>query len=545
MDSQANILDTFRRAKIPSRLVEDFCPVTESLDWRLSEQFWMTAGTRGFIADTVPYSSTSGGALSQDAAALLLANCQENRPVGPVVVLELCAGTGLFARLFLEAFRRLCAEAGERFDEELVYYVTDRSPVTVAQWKEFGVFDGTRAVPARGDARRPLHYETGDGPAVLSRIRAVFCNYGLDSLPAAIVRRGKNGPEELCVRTHLTADEARLRRHNSPSLEELREQAGRLEASVAGLSSLFEIEAAFLPCEHRYTMLDEALRLFGDLPRVILNHGAMECLRELVPVLDLNGFMVFSDYGVVDSDAPVSHSNAQQFGESRAIGLHFPLMEHFVASLGAELEVPDSSDRASLHSRLLVRGPVPKTRAVFANAFGAANWKEARAHIQAGAKEEAKQVYEAALEKYPRDWSLLGEAAEFLVRQAADFEGGLELAKAALALNPWYSTWLWNVYGDAHFGLQRHGEAVEAYRLAEALSPQDVRTQLNLSFGYAAMGDTEAALVAIARGFAHDAGGVYRERLREKQQLILGTLRLLGTDAEQERERSRKRLNAC
>ena len=55
----------------------------------------------------------------------------------------------------------------------------------------------------------------------------------------------------------------------------------------------------------------------------------------------------------------------------------------------------------------------------------------------------------------------------------------------------------------------------------------------------------EAALVAIARGFAHDAGGVYRERLREKQQLILGTLRLLGTDAEEERERSRKRLNAC
>ena len=208
MDSQANILETLRRAKIPSRLVEDFCPVTESLDWRLSEQFWITAGTRGFIEDTVPYASTSGGALSQDAAALLLANCQENPPVGPVVVLELCAGTGLFARLFLEAFRRLCAEAGEPFDENLVYYVTDRSPATVRQWKEFGVFDGTGTIPARGDARRPLHWETSDGLVALSRIRAVFCNYGLDSLPAAIVRQGKGGPEELCVRTHLTADEA-------------------------------------------------------------------------------------------------------------------------------------------------------------------------------------------------------------------------------------------------------------------------------------------------------------------------------------------------
>ena len=545
MDSQANILETLRRAKIPSRLVEEFCPVTESLDWRLSGQFWMTAGTRGFIEDTVPYASTSGGALSQDAAALLLANCQENPPVGPVVVLELCAGTGLFARLFLEAFRRLCAEAGEPFDENLVYYVTDRSPATVSQWKEFGVFDGTGAIPARGDARRPLHWETSDGPVTLSRIRAVFCNYGLDSLPAAIVRRGKGGPEKLCVRTHLTADEARLRRHNSPSLQDVQEMAGRLDASLFGLRSLFEIEAAFLPCKREYTMLDETLGLYGDLPRVILNHGAMECLQALVPALDPDGFMLFSDYGVRGSDAPASHSNPQEFGDSRAIGLHFPLMANFVSSLGADLEAPEPGETASLHSRMLVRAGVPKTRAVFAKSFGAPRWREARVHIQAGAKEDAKRVYESALEKYPRDWSLLGEVAEFLVRHAADFEGGLELAKAALALNPWYSTWLWNVYGDAHFGLQRYVEAVEAYRLAEALSPRDVRTQLNLSYGCAALGDTEAALAAIARGFSHDEDGVYQERLRDKQQQILGALALLRGDAEKGRERTRVRLNAC
>jgi len=545
MDSPPNLLETLRRATIPSRLLEDFRPVAESLEWRLSEQFWMTAGTRGFIDESVPYSSTSGGALSQDAAALLLANCRENPPAGPLVVLELCAGTGLFARLFLESFQRLCADEGETFHEQLIYYVTDRSPATVAQWKELGLFEGMRAVPGCGDARRPLLWETDGGPMELANIRAVFCNYGLDSLPAAILRRGANGPEEFCVRTHLTADQARLRRAYAPDLDELRNMAGRLDAGLLDLVSLFEFEAAFLPCERNYTMRDEALRLYGDALRVILNYGAMECLRELVPALDPGGFMVFSDYGVVDASAPAAHSNAQQFGESRSIGLHFPLLADFASALGAELVQPDLSVPGNLHSRLLIRGAIPATRAQFAANFGTADWTRARALIQTGSTEEAKVVYEAALEKYPKDWSLLGEVAEFLVRQAANFPGGLELAKAALVLNPWYSTWLWNVYGDAHFGLQQHSEAVGAYKIAEELSPRDVRTQLNLSYGYAAVGDSEAALVAIAKGLAHDGGGEYRERLREKQQQILGTLRTLRTDADQARERRRKRLNAC
>ena len=321
--------------------------------------------------------------------------------------------------------------------------------------------------------------------------------------------------------------------------------AGRLDAGLLELVSLFEVEAAFLPCKRNYPMLDEALRLYGDVPRVILNYGAMECVGQLVPVLDPGGFMVFCDFGVVGSDAPAAHSNAQQFGEARAIGVHFPLMADFASALGAELVQPDLSVPGNLHSRLLIRGAIPATRAQFAANFGTADWTRARALIQMGSTEEAKVVYEAALEKYPKDWSLLGEVAEFLVRQASNFPGGLELAKAALVLNPWYSTWLWNVYGDAHFGLQQHSEAVAAYKIAEELSPRDVRTQLNLSYGYAVLGDTEAALVAIAKGFAHDGGGEYRERLREKQQQILGTLRTLRTDADQARERRRKRLNAC
>lgn len=549
MDFPPNPLDTLRRVTMPTRLLEDFRPVAESLEWRLSEMYWMTAGTRGFMEESIPYSATSGGALSQDAAEILLANCREDPPAGPLVALELCAGSGLFARLFLDAFRRLCVEAGERFHEQLIYYVTDRSPATVAQWKELGVFGGMGAVAGCGDARRPLHWETECGAVELSNLRAVFCNYGLDSLPAAILRRGETGPEELCVRTHLTSDEARVRQFGAPGLEELRERAARLDTGLLAMAGLFEIEAAFLPCKQDYPMRDEALRLFGDSPRTILNYGAIACLRELVPALHPNGFVLVNDYGVLGADAPVAHSNAQRFGQSTAIGLHFPLLAHCAAGLGAELVAPEFDEGSNLHSRLLVRGAAPRTRAAFFERFGAADWKTAReraqGHIRSGALDAAKNVYESALARYPRDWSLLGEVAEFLIRQASDFEAGLEMAKAALALNPWYSTWLWNVYGDAHYGLQKYAEALAAYKIAEEMSPRDVRTQVNLSYAYTAMGNAEDALVAIARGFAHDASGEYRERLREKQQQILAAIRARHAEAEKATERRAQRLNAC
>jgi len=542
MDSQPNLLETLRRAKLPSRIIEDYKPVTESLEWRISEQYWRTAGIRGFIDESVPFSSTSGGALSQDAANLLFVNCQENPPTGVMVVLELCAGSGLFARLFLETFQRLCMQSGQRFDQQLVYYVTDGSPATVAHWKEIQLFDGTRAVPARGDARRPLVWETADGPVQLINIRAVFCNYGFDSLPAAILRRG---PEEFCIRTHLTSDEERLRRAHAPALEEIRALAENLDPNLFSLTNLFEVEAAFLPCDRNYTFRDEALEAFGDSPRVVLNHGAMDCITQLLPALDPAGFIAFSDFGIVDSNAPVSYSNALKFGSSTAIGLHFPVLARFATSIGAELITAQEREGNNLHYRLLVKNPIPQTSDQFVKCYGAADWSGAQPHIQAGAIAEAKRVYESALEKYPNDWSLLGEVAEFLVRQVFDYEAGLQMAKAALAVNPWYSTWLWNVYGDSLYGLQRHSDAVAAYKIAEEMSPRDVRTQVNLSYGYFVVGDHEAALTAIAKGFAHDSRGEYRDRLREKQQQILASLRALQTDGEQASNKRRQRLNAC
>ncbi|HEU0123911.1 MAG TPA: hypothetical protein VFQ91_25490 [Bryobacteraceae bacterium] len=546
-DDSPDPVETLRRATIPSRLIEDFRPLAESLEWRLSEAYWLETGTKAFIEQSVPYSATSGGTLAQDAAALLLANCRDDPPSGPFAVLELCAGSGLFARLLVDSFRRQCIEAGETFHEQMTFLATDRSPATLAQWSEFGVWDGVNVTPALGDARRPLDWLTPDGPVRLHNIRAVFCNYGLDSLPAAIVRRGESGPEELCLRSHYTADEARRRRYGSPSIEELQQRAERADPGLLHLGDLFEVEATFLP-SRPFPLLDEALAIYGSAPRVIWNYGAMECLAAILPALHRSGFFLVNDYGIVDGAEPVTHSTPQRFGSSKALGLHFPILGRFVETLGAEWLEPDTFAGGNLHPRLIVRSAAPRTRAVFSERLGHSPWAQAgvraQSHVRAGALEEARAVYMTALSHCRRDWALLGETAEFLIRQADDPEAGLELAKSALALNPWYSTWLWNVYGDAYYALQRYPEALAAYKIAEEKSPRDVRTQVNLSYAYAALENNEDALVAIGRGFAHDTSGDFRDRLRDKQQQILGAIRARAVDSASVRERWAKRMNA-
>jgi tetratricopeptide (TPR) repeat protein len=145
----------------------------------------------------------------------------------------------------------------------------------------------------------------------------------------------------------------------------------------------------------------------------------------------------------------------------------------------------------------------------------------ARQHIEGGRFEQAREAYEKSLSARPRDWALLGEIAEFLIRHVADYESGRKIAEAALAVNPWYSVWLWNVLGDAVYALERYAEAHEIYLKAEIMEPNDVRTALNLSYSYWELGRPDRALELVARGLAHDGAGLYRDRLLEKQQQIL------------------------
>ena len=533
-----NPLETLRSVTVAPRVIEGFRPLAQSLEWGLSDLYWNTQGLSGFVSNEVPYLVNNSGSLSASAAEVLYANCVEAPGSGAIRVLELGSGSGLFARYLLDEFQRLCQSRGADFFDRLQYYVSDRSRRTVEQWSERELFarDAGRAIPCICDALDPAAAQTLDGQAIaLSGLRAIFANYVLDSLPAAILRKGENGPEQLCVRTHLTGDQQRIRQYTTLDLDALRALAASPDpverAQLIPLMPLFEFEPQFQPCLPLADWASQALNFGQNLDRILVNYGACQCIERCLALLETSGFVLINDYGAIQFDQIAGQASSQRFGSSTAVGLNFPLIEHHFTAQRIDVIRPDGDEHLPVHPRLIPKPGLGQTRQAFLAAFDGnqrrindAPVERARKHIEAGRMDQAKEEYQAALRLRPRDWHLIGEVAEFVIRQLAAYEAGLQLARSAVALNPWHGVWLWNVLGDVLFVLDRSTEAHEAYLYAQKMEPGDVRTCLNLGYTYAQAGRYQEALQALATGLANDRNALFRERLIEKQQHILAQI---------------------
>jgi tetratricopeptide (TPR) repeat protein len=531
------------RLEVPGVLLEDYRPLGECLEWRLAEAHWDAAGLLPFVENTVPFLINNNGRLSADAAALLFAHCLESEALpARIAVLEVGAGSGLFARYFLDCFRELCEEHGTDFYARLTYVITDRSHRTIEQWCERGLFE------AHGEHAIAIPFDPSGGaslPPVPGRLRGVICNYVLDVLPSAVVRRGMNGPEELCVRTHLAADPTLLAQHAARTPGEWAALASNGNAAelltLAPLQPWFEFDVAFRPARAAsIPFLEEALASVDGSAKVLLNHAALQAIMRFLDASGPDGFVLINDYGPVQSDQVEGFCSLQRFGPSVAFGVNFALLENFCAGRNISITQPDDAQRG-IHTRLLSRGELPKTRTAVLQTFSAEKrafyesaTEAARAHVAAGRPHEALAAYREAVTRDPRNWYLLGEAGEFLSLQLRSFEAAIDLLRAAVAMNPCYSSWLWNALGDALYCLNRYEHAHEAYLQASRIEPCDSRTNLNLAYTLAQFGKLPEALDAISRGLAGDVRESYRARLLDKQQQILGLISNRG-QTEQER----------
>jgi hypothetical protein len=537
------------KVRSSNRCLQEFVPLWESLEWELSVHHWNRAGLLPFIEDDVPFLINNSGRLSEHAASLLFAHCEGNPPGGPIEILELGAGTGLFARYFLDAFEAICEQEHRDYYQRLVYYVSDQSPRTVEQWRERGQFEDHGPDRVRigcVDALEPSRFRTpGEQPIGLRNLQGIFCNYILDVLPATVIRKGANGVEELRIRTHLTEDDALLAQYTRQSPKEVAELArsgdGQKRAELSPLISLLEFETSFVPLSETVSYCREALAHAGGNDRIVLNHGALRCLDACRAVLEDGGFVLINDYGPVSDDQLEGHSASQRFGPTSALGLNFLLLERHFSANGIVVEKPCNDADRPIHARLWMPQPRESTIQAFHNRFGPDGYDffeqpldEARRHVEGGRKNEALDCYRIALTRSPTDWQVAGEIAEFVGLHLRDYSAGRTLVCAAIDRNPWYSPWLWNVLGDLLFLDGSFADAHQAYLQALRIHPRDARGNLNIAFTYFEFGDYQKALEAVAVSLAADVRGIYRANLLEKQQQILGALsgRFLG---EQER----------
>jgi tetratricopeptide (TPR) repeat protein len=531
------------QAQADRRVIQDFCPLADSIEWNLGQRYLHERGSGAFLGDAspVPYVVNNDGTLSRHAAHVTFAAVQAAEQAGTlerdIFVLELGIGVGLFARLFLDTFRDLCDQHKKNYYDRLTYIAGDRSVPMLRDACRHGVFANHpgRYLLRLIDALQPeeaLLQDValrGQGPQPL---RAVFLNYLLDCLPAAVLDVQENEVKQLCVRTCL-ARAADLEELTPLTLPQLAQRAGSAEPQDQ--RDLLEAYGLFAS-EYDYRPVDPATIPYGDFAlqfartvsrRVLHNWGALRCLERLLALLRPDGFILVNDYGQTVT-AVLEDYEHQRFSHATFTGINFPLLHaYFGEGKRCQYREPPGESE-SIHSRLLAPEPAFETTLCFSERFGkpAADHaheplQQARGWAQVGRFEAAATHYAQALERQPGNWVLLNEVAMFLTFSLRNAKAGIDMAKLALRLNPTCSSELWNTLGDALYEFGRTEESRGAYLQALQVSPADVRARYNLAWVHGRQKDYGAALTRLAEALALDQSGEYRERILQKQNEVL------------------------
>jgi tetratricopeptide (TPR) repeat protein len=541
-------VNTLTKVRTGRPVVQDYCPLAQSLEWRMGQSYLQQRGNKAFTSDPspVPFGVTNDGTLSAGAAAVFYANVAAADRAGTLeptlFVLELGIGVGLFARFFLDAFRSLCERHGTDYYDRLCYVAGDYSEKMLLDAGRHGIFGGHpgRYVFRVVDALCP-EKTLGDDPVLaeggVRPFRAVFLNYLLDCLPAAVLKIEGQEFRELWVRSCL-ARGADLRAYTDLTLDDLVRIAQGTDAQSS--KELREVYG-LLSAEYEYRPVNPADLPYGDTAvrfarataarLVVHNHGAIQALERLRGLVRDTGFILINDYGSMRAEGADEFQH-QRYSHSTFVGINFPLLKaHFTQVAENSWVEPSEDESIRIHARLLGRQLTPETAACFQSEFGptarkeereAAEW--ARQCLKSGRLEAALSGYQRALERQPYNWALMNEVAHFLTFTLRDAAAGLDMAGAALACNPSCSADLWNLHGDCLFELGRVEEALRAFRRALEINPQDARAHFNLAFVHARRREYPEALRRIAEALLEDRAGTYRERLLQIQADVLAQL---------------------
>ena len=536
------------QAQSSREMVQDFVPLAESLEWDLGQQYLRERGNKAFIADAspVPFVINNDGTLSRNVAEVFFASLVEAEKSAPleeeIYVLELGIGVGLFARYFLDAMRDLCRAHNKDYYDRLCYIAADRSRRMLLDVLRHGVFANhpgryrVRQVDAMEPARLldDLMFRGKPGRP----IRAVFLNYLLDCLPAAVLELEGENVKYLCVRT-CVARNVNLEHFTDMRLDALRLRAQKddplAKQELLEVYGLFASEYVYRPVDintlpHGAFALAYGRRLSK---RLLHSYGAIQSLDKLLGMVPDSGLILINDYGQTQAtrDEEIEH---QRFSLATFVGVNFPLLKAYFGQPGSPYQfVEPSGEERGIHSRLLGRRLGPETQTRFFERFGSAAqdrllapMQHAREAIKTGRFEVAASLYHEALCLQRGNWVLLNEISMFLTFSMRDPKAGIDMAKLALALNPTCSAELWNTLGDGLYEFGRTAEARSAYEKGLAVNASDVRARYNLAWVHTRERAYPAALTAIAEALALDKTGEFRERLLQKQQEVLSRLTL-------------------
>jgi tetratricopeptide (TPR) repeat protein len=511
-------------------LLQDFVPLSECLDWKLGHVYWHQAGAKAFISDRVPTRVISDGNLSAGAAevfftAMLAAETRGDLD-GEIRVLEVGAGSGLFARYFLDEFLAICRDYKKDYYGRLCYLVTDNSQ---------RMLDDIASHRVLGDHNGHYRLELSDAGAAGLGLQSsgpyhwIFFNYVLDTLPASILRIDGEDLCQLEIRTSLSRGIASLDAGLPPFEEAQRKVAA---GDYEGLGELYP----YLSLNHRFEPINPETvpylrELLESTPQgkrlVVHNYRAVACLEQAVSLLHPFGCIQVADYNPPEYDDALDLPyRTEHYGGSIAIGLNFNLLER--AARGGDIHwIEPDGGNGMIEIRLLSRCPAETATSCFQRRFGsdAFAWRlepaaKARKLASEGNPEAAIHWFREALKRQPRNWHLLWEAGTFLLDSLKDPAAALALASEALAINP-IDPPIHLLRARCYLKQGLLTEAADAARKALELDPANVEALLVIVSALRMGARYAEALTMIAAALSLDGGGHCKDALVGEQQRIL------------------------
>jgi tetratricopeptide (TPR) repeat protein len=488
------------RGGIPDHPVEDFGPVWNSARLRIARASWQTADASTFVNFAVPYVSTSSGVLSGDMVEILLAA----RPDGPLRVLELGSGSGVFARVFLTA---LAARAPGRF-AQTTYVLSDASPSILATQMRSGVVAGFEDRLAQ----RPLD-ATAPWAGDLGRFDAIIATYVFDSLPFDFLHAAQGRVWRREVRSCLHPDDAVSRGALMAALASADADLG----AFAGVGTRMAMQTRHVEADPATLSYPHALWSGGSFTH---GYGALGVLDRAMAHLRPGGVFMLSDYGHAEPDG--YPPEFQCYGTTVTAGVNFGQIAAHAAHRGWQVFAPAETE-GHLLTRVIRAGDGPDLSAVVEDRLGADRHatrrparEAARELLTRRAIEPARRIYARALEAEPFDWDLHREIAHRLLLPQHETLAARDLLARALTLNP-LSVDLRRALAAAWLALGDPGEAAAAVAPAAALAPRNPALQAMLAEIALAQEQPDSALLAVALGLAADHDGDWRDVLTSFQ----------------------------
>ena len=487
--------------------VEQFTPIWGCAAARIARSAWLDSGLEVFLRTDVPYGATSSGRLSSDAVQLLLETGEKDHPCR---FLEIGSGSGIFAKLFLDALK---AEAPALY-ENCTYVLTDGNAKMLKSQADYGVLSEHKA-----HIKTRVFDATEDWPDEFAgAFDAVFGSYILDSLPVEFLMVGESGIQRMEARCTLPAPHEMLADAlKIPGFDHLGEYIPAAKS--------FGIQTRHTPCPPMPYADTIGLPEGEDTP-MVHSHGALACMENIALTLRPGGFAMLSDYGTTTPREPSETIEFQSFGASAAYAVNFHQIDNHFSDHPISYLKPDEEE-GFLITRVFYNGDPEDLSSLVNLLFGEIRQRAmrlpvdaAREMLRANAFHSARQLYTKAIELQPKNWALAEEVADLLLLASKDYADAKELAQFGLSLNP-FAPNLHRIVAEACFemgDLSGAETALEACLNYAGNTPQAYLLDAKIKFKNERYQDS---LIAIAKGLATDRESDSRDPLLALQNEIL------------------------